>query len=102
MDMIARAVAFVEMAVAAKMQEIEFVNQALALQQVDRAIDGDARDVGIYFLCTFEDFASVEMPAGGFHDLEQDAALFREADSPSAEFLLEAARRLVNVDAFTG
>jgi hypothetical protein len=33
-DVIARAVGFVEMAVAAEMQEIEFVDEALALQEI--------------------------------------------------------------------
>jgi hypothetical protein len=76
-DMIARAMALVEMAIAAKMKKIELVNQALALQQVDRAIHGDASDPGIDFLRAFEDFTRVQMATGGFHYLQQDAALAR-------------------------
>jgi hypothetical protein len=52
--MVARPVAFVEMTVAAKVQQVELVNQAVAFQQIDGAIDGDARDVGIDFLRALE------------------------------------------------
>ena len=43
-DVVARAMAFVEMAVAAEVQEIELVNEAMTLQEIQRAIDGYARD----------------------------------------------------------
>jgi hypothetical protein len=77
MDMVARAMALVEMAIAAKVKKVQFVNQALALQQVDRAIHGDASDPGVDFLGAFEYFPRVQMAAGGFHYLQQDAALAR-------------------------
>jgi len=83
-DMVARAVALVEMPVAAKVKKIELVNQALALQQIDRAIHGDASDRGINFLGAFEDFARVQVAAGCLHHLQQDAALAREANAAGA------------------
>ena len=76
MDVVARAVAFVVVAIAAQVQQVEFVDEALAFQQVERAIDGDAGDGRIDFLRAFQDFGGVEMAASGFHDLQQDAALF--------------------------
>ena len=97
--MVARAVAFVEVAIATQVEQIEFVNQALAFEQVERAIDGDAGDAGIEFLGTFEDFSGVEMAARCFHDLEQDAALFGEANATRSEGLLQVAGSFV-VDAF--
>ena len=97
--MIARAVAFVEVAVATQVEQIEFVNQTLAFEQVERAIDGDAGDAGIEFLGAFEDFSGVEMAARCFHDLEQDAALFGEADAARSEGLLQVARGFV-IDTF--
>ena len=75
MDVIARAVALVEMAVAAEMQEIELVDQAVALQEVESAIDSDAGYARVEFLGALEDFVGVEVAAGGVHNLEQDAAL---------------------------
>jgi len=83
-DMVARAVAFVEVPIAAKVKKVQLVDQALALQQVDRAIHGDASDPSIHFLGAFEDFARVQMAAGGFHHLQQDAALAREANATGA------------------
>jgi hypothetical protein len=77
MDMVARAMTLIEMAIAAKVKKVQFINQALALQQVDRAIHGDASDPGVDFLGAFEDFTRVQMAAGGFHYLQQDAALAR-------------------------
>ena len=100
-DMVARTMAFVEMPVAAKVKQVELVNQALALQQVDRAIYGDTSNPGIHFLGAFEDFARVQVATGGFHYLQKDAALAREANAPGGEFTLKPARSLV-VDAFAG
>jgi hypothetical protein len=101
-DMIARAVAFVEMAVAAQVEQIELVDQAVALQQVNRAIDRHASDFRIDFLGAIEDFTGVKMAARGFHHLKQNAALACEANPASGELVLEVARRFVNVDAFAG
>src|SRR5271170_2705458 len=49
-DVVAGAVGFVEMAIAAEVQEIELVDEALALQEIQRAIDGYASDARIEFL----------------------------------------------------
>lgn len=101
-DVVARAVGFVVVAMAAEMEQVEFVNQALALEQVERAVDGDARDPRVHFLRTREDFSGVEMPRGGVHHLEDDAALAREANSLSRELALQIPRRVLDVDAFAG
>ena len=102
MDVVARAVAFVEVAVTAQVEQIELVDQAVALQQVNRAIDRYAGDVRIDFLRAIQDFAGVKMAARGFHDLKQNAPLACEANPASAELTLQAARGFVNVDAFAG
>lgn len=99
--MVARAVALVEVAVAAEMQQIEFVDQAVAFQKIERAIDGYARDVFVDFLSAVEDFVGVQVAAGGFHDLQDDAALFGQADTFGAEGLLQVAGSFV-VDALAG
>lgn len=102
MDVVARAMALVIVAVPPQMKQIELVNQAVALEQVNRAIDGDARNVLINAQGAIEDFVGVEMAASSFHHLKQHAALLREADTAGPEFPLEAAGRLVNVDALAG
>ena len=100
-NVVARAVAFVEVAVAAEVEKIEFVDQALALQQVEGAINGDLGDSRIYFYGAFEDFAGVQVAAGGFHHLEEDAALASEANAAGAQGLLQMAGGFA-VDAFAG
>jgi len=102
MDMVARPVALVEVPVPAQVQQIEFVDQAVALQQIDRTVDRDARDVGINLLRAIEDFARVEMPPRSFHHLQQHAALPGEPDSARAKLALQAPGRFVDVDAFAG
>ena len=87
------------MAITAQVQQVEFVNQALAFEQVERAVHGDAGDARIELLGAFEDFGGVEMAARCFHDLEQDAALFGEADAARSEGLLQVARGFV-IDTF--
>ena len=101
-NMVARAVALVEVAVAAKVEQIELVDQAVALQQIDRAVDSDARDVGIDFLRPLEDFACIEMPARRLHHLEKHAALAREPDPARAKLALQTSGRFVDVDSFSG
>jgi hypothetical protein len=101
-NVVARPVAFVEVAVAAKMKQVELVDQAVALQQIDRAIDGNARDVRIDFLRALENFAGVEVASRRLHHLQEHSALAREPDSARAEFALQAPRRFVDVDSFSG
>ncbi len=69
-DMVAWAMAFVEVAVAAEMQEVELVDQAVAFQEIESAIHRYARDARIEFLGALQDFVGVEMAAGGVHYLE--------------------------------
>ena len=92
---------FVVVAIAAEVEEIEFVDQALLLEQVERAIDGDLGDLRIDFYGAFEDFAGVQVAAGGFHHLQDGAALAREANAAGAEGLLQVAGGFA-VDAFAG
>jgi len=76
-NVVARAVGFVIMLIAAEMQEIEFVDQAMALQEIEGAIDGDTMDVGIDALGALENFVGGEVALGAVHHLEEDAALAR-------------------------
>jgi len=80
-DMVARAMTFVKVAVSAKMEQIKLVNQAVALEQINRAIHGDTCDAGIKFLRALEDFACVQMAAGRLHYLQKNTALPSEPNS---------------------
>lgn len=83
-DVVLRGVAFVEVTVASKMEQVELIDQSVPLEQVDRTVDGNARDIRIDFLRTFQDFVRIQMPAGRLDHLQQDATLAREANAAHA------------------
>jgi hypothetical protein len=99
-DVIARAVGFVVMAIAAEVEEVELVDEALPFEEVDGAVDGDEMDFGIDFLGAFEDLVDIEMLLGRIHDLENDAALARKTNAALAEGVLEMAGGFGGVDTF--
>jgi hypothetical protein len=99
---VAGSVAFVEMAMPAKVEEIELVNQAQMLEQLEGAVHRDASNVGIDLLRQFEDFAGIEMLRRAFHDLQDHAALAGQADAAGVEFALKAPGGFVLIDAFAG
>jgi len=101
-NVIAGAVGFVVVAVAAEMEKIELVDEAVFFQEIDGAVDGDEVDLVVEFLGAFEDLVHIEVLFGVVHDLEDGAALASEANAFVAESLLEMAGGLGGVDAFTG
>ena len=101
MDVVAGAVRFVVVAVAAEVEEVELVDEAFFFEEVYGAVDGDKVDFGIDFLGAREDLVDVEMLLGGIHDLENDAALAGEAEAALAEGVLEMAGGGGSVDAFS-
>ena len=101
-DMVAGAVRFVVVAIAAEMEKIELVDEAVFFQEIDGAVDGDEVDLVVEFLGAFEDLVHIEVLFGVVHDLEDGAALASEANAFVAESLLEMAGGLGGVDAFTG
>jgi hypothetical protein len=97
--MVARAVALVKVTVATQVKKVEFVDQSLSLQQIEGSVDGDAGDSRVNFLSAFEDFVGVEMPPGGFHNLQEHFALPREAYSARGQLVLKPSGGFV-IDAF--
>ncbi len=100
MDVVAGAVGFIVVAVAAEVEEIEFVDQAFSFEEVDGAVDGDEVDGGVHFLGAFEDLVDVEVLLGVVHDFEDYAALTGEANSLFTEGFLQVAGRFGGVNAF--
>jgi len=101
-DVVARAVGFVVVTVAAEVEEVELVDEALFFEEVDGAVDGNEVDGGVHFLGALEDLIDVEVLFGVVHDFENDAALAGEANSLLAEGFLEVAGGFGGVDAFAG
>jgi len=98
--MVTRSVTFVEMAVAAKMEQIEFVDETELLQHLECAVNCDPRDFRIDFLSVLKDFFRIKMSGGLLHHLQEHAALASETNSARTQILLQAAGRLVLVDPF--
>ena len=101
-DVVARAVAFVIVAVAAKMEEVELVDEALFFEEVDGAVNGDEMNAGIDFLGALEDLVDIEMLLGGVHHFENDAALASQANFAFTNGLLKLSGGLGGVEALAG
>jgi hypothetical protein len=91
-DMIALRTTLVKMLFSLQVHEIEFVNQAVALEQMQGAIDGDAIDLRVDATGFAEDLAGVEMLFGGFDDAEDGAALAGHTQPARHQFCLKTAR----------
>lgn len=100
MDVVARAVAFVIVAMAAKMEKVQFVDEAVILEQIHRAINRDARDIRIDFLRALENFFRVHMPRRALEYFDEHHALPREANAAFPDLAREMARGFVLINAF--
>jgi hypothetical protein len=84
---------FIVVLFALHMHEIKFVYQAVALEQVDGAIYGDAVDLGIDASRFPQNLAGIEMLLSGLHHAENRAALVGHPQPTRHEFSLQAAGR---------
>src|SRR2546422_9041549 len=101
-DVVAGSVAFVVVLVAADVQQVQLVDQAVALEQVQGAIHSDAVHARVNLLRPAEDGTCVEMALGAVHDLQKDAALAGQADAAAFQRGLKLAGPGIGVDAFAG
>src|SRR5712675_2019068 len=90
------------MLIAAQMEQIQFVDQAVAFEQIDGAVDGDAMNARVEFLGAIEDSAGVEMALGVVHDFQEDFALPGQSDATLGQRFLQTARAVVGVDSLAG
>lgn len=66
---------FVEMPVAADVQQVELVDQAACLQHFQRAIDGDAVQFGVFLLGHVVQAFGIQVLTGLVNQIEQDLTL---------------------------
>ena len=90
-QVIALRAALVKVLFSLEVHEIEFVDESVALEQFQRAIDGHAVDFGIEIASFTEQLTGIEMLLGGFDHAENDAALPGHANAAGHEFGLQAA-----------
>ncbi|OLC87463.1 MAG: hypothetical protein AUH88_02955 [Acidobacteria bacterium 13_1_40CM_4_61_5] len=98
MDVVAGAVALVIVLVAAEMEKIQLVNQAVFLEKFDGAVNGDAMHAGVELLCALEDAVGVEVAFGLVHHLKDDTALARQADAAFLQSFQERAGTRRGID----
>ena len=101
-DVIAWAVCLIVVAVTAEVEKVEFIDEAMFLEEIDSAVDGDQVDFGTDFLGEFEDLVDVEMLFGVVHNLKDYPALTSKADATLTESVLEMAGGVSGVDSFAG
>ena len=101
-DVVAWAVGLVVVAIAAKMEQVQFIDKPLLLEEIDGSVDGDEVDVGTDFLRAIEDLIDVKMLLSVVHNLEDYAALAGQTNATLTKGVLEMARWVRGVDAFAG
>ena len=77
------------MAVAVQVHQVELVDQALPLEQVQRAVDRAAIDGSIERPRLAQNLAGIEMLAGRLDDAQNRAALRGHADSTLGKLRLQ-------------
>jgi hypothetical protein len=101
-DVIPRPVSFVVVPVAAKMQQIQLVDQALLFKKINRAVNSDEVHARIDFLRSLENLIHVQMLLGVIHHLQDDSALPGHANAAGSHSLLNPAGCLGGIEALTG
>ena len=81
---------FVIVLVAAVVHQVQLVHQAALLEQLQRAVDGDAIELGILLLGQLKQAFGVQVAAGLVDQVEQHAALARQPHAALAQGILNA------------
>ena len=92
-DVIALRTALVKMLFPLHVHEIEFIDQSMALQKSERAIDRNAVNAGIQLACVAENLRGVEMLLSCFHHTENRASLVRQSHATRGQCGLQSTRR---------
>jgi hypothetical protein len=90
-NMVALGAALIIVLFALHVHEIEFIDEAVTLEQAECSIDGDAIDMGIDFTGAAEQLTGIEMLLGGLHYAQDGAALAGHAQATGHKFTLQAA-----------
>ncbi len=93
-DVVTVHFALVVVTFAVDVHQVKFVNQSVALQQLQGPVDGAAVDTGIELLRPAEKLGRIQVLRGGLHHAQDGAALLGHADTASSEMSLQAARHL--------
>jgi hypothetical protein len=100
-DVVSRPVRFVVVPVAAKMQQIQFINQAVFLKKINSAVNGNEVNVGVCLLRAFQYLIHIQVLFGVVHHLQNDAPLPGEPNPQPPDGLLQSAGGFGGIEAFT-
>src|SRR5438552_18643124 len=92
MDMVSLRPSFVEVFLALHVHQVQFVNQAVALEQTESAVDGDAVNAGIEAAGLAKNLSGVKVLLGCFYHGENSAPLVGHAQPARHQFRLQASR----------
>ena len=86
--------ALVIMLLALHVHEVKLVHQAVALEQIEGAVNRDPVDVFVELPRAPQDLTGVKMLLGGFHHAQDGAALPRHTQATRHQLGLQSSRRL--------
>src|SRR5215472_5638964 len=86
---VAAGAAFIEVTLTLDMHQVQFVDQALAFEQADSPVDGDAVDGGIDAPRLPQDLSGIKMLLGSRNDAQDGATLPSQADAAVHQLRLE-------------
>ena len=89
-DMVALRAPFIEVLLALHVHQVEFINQTVAFEQSERAIDGDSVNARIEAAGLTKNLSSIKVLLGGLHDAENRASLVCHAQTTGHQFGLKA------------
>jgi len=93
MDVVSLRSTLVVMLLALQVHEIEFIDQAVALEEVQGPVDRYTVDLGINLARMAQNLAGIEVLLGGFDHAQNSAALPGHAHATRHQFGLQASRR---------
>jgi hypothetical protein len=91
-NVIALRPSLIEVFLALHVHEVEFIDQAVALEEAERAIDGNAVNSGIQFAGVPENLRGIKMLFGGFDDAKNGPPLVSKTNAARSERSLQSAR----------
>src|SRR5215470_3917148 len=81
----------VKVPLALDVHQIQFIDQALALEHSNGAVHGNTINAGVNFARSPQNLPGVEVLSGGFDDAEDSAALASQTDSTLQQLRLQKA-----------
>jgi hypothetical protein len=80
-NMITLWTTLIEVLFSLHMHEVKLINQTVALQQIQSAVDGHTINPRIKFAGFAQDLTGIQVLFGGFHNTKNSAALMRHAQT---------------------